>query len=111
MRVCIEKSTGRLVDWQSGGSTELHLETLIENAVSLGNKQEDVEAKFITDEEFKELLAGNKPTPKTKDEKVSKELGQAKLLMAVVTALNDGTLVPGAKLKKDEVNSVIMASY
>jgi len=65
MRVCIEKITGRLIESQSGGETQAHLDTLLRNAVNAGYKPEDVEVKFITDAEFAEITESSK-TPEQK---------------------------------------------
>ena len=49
-RVCLEKSTDKLIEYQSGDAP---LGTLTENAVNAGYKKEDVEEKYITSEEWK----------------------------------------------------------
>jgi len=67
MRVCIEKLTGRLIECQSGGETQEHLDTLIQNAVNAGHKPEDVEVKFVTDAEFAEIVEKMKPIPTYSD--------------------------------------------
>ena len=56
MRVCIDKKTGKLIEAQSGGDKQEHLNTLINNAILQGYKAGDVEAKFVEDSEFKTLL-------------------------------------------------------
>jgi len=65
MRICIEKSTGRLIESQSGGETQAHLDTLLQNAVNAGYKPEDVEVKFVDDAEFAEIVEASK-TPEQK---------------------------------------------
>lgn len=64
MRVCINKSTGKLIESQSGGEShpnqeindeeyaQTNLDTLRQNAINAGYKAEDIEVKFVTDEEF-----------------------------------------------------------
>ena len=56
MRVCRIKATGILIESQSGGSTQKHLDTLLKNAVNSGYKKEEIEAVFITDAEHKSII-------------------------------------------------------
>ena len=63
MRACIEKSTGKLIESQSGGETQAHLDTLLKNAVNAGYKPEDVEVKFVDDAEFAAIMEKMKPIP------------------------------------------------
>lgn len=63
MRVCTEKSTGKLIESQSGGDTQAHLDTLLKNAVNAGYKSEDIEVKFVGDAEFAEIMEKMKPIP------------------------------------------------
>ena len=51
-RVCVEKSTGKIIEMQSGGTTEDHLKTLSDNAVASGYKINDIEVFYETDEEY-----------------------------------------------------------
>jgi len=51
-RVCIEKSTGKIIEMQSGGTTEDHLKTLSDNAVLSGYKISDIEVFYETEEEY-----------------------------------------------------------
>jgi len=62
-RVSIVKATGKLIEMQSGGSTEAHLDTLTQNAINAGYKPADIEVKFIPDAEWAVIQADlNKPT-------------------------------------------------
>jgi len=65
MRVCIEKSTGKLIESQSGGETQEHLDTLLKNAINAGYAKEDVEVKFIDDADLSALIEASK-TPEQK---------------------------------------------
>jgi hypothetical protein len=86
MRVCIIKATGKLIEAQSGGKAppvdpkwtpaeietatvkyrEANLKTLIDNALAAGYKADDIEAKFVDDIEFAEILEASKsPEQKT----------------------------------------------
>ena len=49
-RVCLEKSTGKLIEYQSGDAP---LGTLTKNAINAGYKEKDVEEKYVTNEEWK----------------------------------------------------------
>lgn len=69
MRICIEKSTGRLVESQSHAREG----TLIINAVSAGYNEFDIEEKEATESEFQAILdAQPKPLqPPTTEERLS----------------------------------------
>lgn len=67
-RICIEKSTGKLIEMQSGGYDDeklrdARLDTLKQNALNAGYKEADIEVKWISDEELQPLMAAlNQPT-------------------------------------------------
>jgi len=67
MRVCINKSTGKLIESQSGGSTQAHLDTLKQNAINAGYFEADIEVKFVTDAEYQAILDSMKPIPTYED--------------------------------------------
>jgi len=67
MRVCINKSTGRLIESQGGGETQAHLDTLKQNAINAGYLESDIEVKFVTDEEYQIILDSMKPIPTYED--------------------------------------------
>uniref|UniRef100_A0A6M3L4I8 Uncharacterized protein n=1 Tax=viral metagenome TaxID=1070528 RepID=A0A6M3L4I8_9ZZZZ len=71
MRVCINKSTGKLIESQSGGSTQEHLDTLKQNALNAGYSEEDIEVKYVTDAEFEAIMA--ETTAPTSEEILKKE--------------------------------------
>ena len=64
-----------MIESQSGGRThpkiddkvyaETNLETLRQNAINSGYNLKDIEVKFVTDVEFKELIETSKPIPTT----------------------------------------------
>lgn len=58
MRVCLEKSTGILIEMQTFGRKG----TLIENAVNSGYSEKDIEEKEVTEEEYQVIL-DNQPKP------------------------------------------------
>ncbi|MDD4984508.1 MAG: hypothetical protein PHQ43_01775 [Dehalococcoidales bacterium] len=68
-RISIEKSTGKLIEMQSGGYDDeklrnARLDTLRQNAINAGYDEKDIEVKWITDKEWatiEETL--NRPTP------------------------------------------------
>jgi len=68
MRISINKLTGKMIESQSGGETHpnpeindeeyalANLATLRQNAINAGYTEEDIEVKFVTDEEFAEIM-------------------------------------------------------
>ena len=67
MRVCINKSTGKLIESQSGGETQAHLDTLKQNAINAGHAEDDIEVKFVTNAEFEAIIEAMKPIPTYED--------------------------------------------
>lgn len=51
-RVCLKKTTGKLIEYQSGDAP---LGTLTKNAESAGYNKEDIEEKYITEKEWKQI--------------------------------------------------------
>jgi hypothetical protein len=56
MRVCLLKSNGKIIESQSGGETQDHLNTLMENAIRSGYLADQVEVKHMDDAEFEALF-------------------------------------------------------
>jgi len=61
-RVCIDKTTGKLIEMQSGGYddaalTATRLDTLRQNAINAGYQESDIEVKWVTAEEYAALMA------------------------------------------------------
>ena len=65
------KSTGRLLESQSGGdeSNPQHLQTLIDNAISAGHNKEDIEAGYEDEEIVRGWLKDANEAVKTYKEK------------------------------------------
>ena len=61
MRVCIERSTGKLIESQSGDHAAYGV--LLGNAVGAGYAAEDVEEKVVTQDAFDALWLAVMPTP------------------------------------------------
>ncbi len=90
MRICIEKSTGKLIESQSGGRThptpevddkkyaQANLDVLIQNAVNAGYTEEDVEVKFVSDEEFQAIMDAI-PLPEPNEEEIYEAKIQSKI--------------------------------
>jgi hypothetical protein len=82
MRICIKKSTGKLIESQSGGRVNrrlkddaitdeeyeaylflcdelenMRLNTLKQNAINAGHLEADIEVRFVTDEEYAIAIA------------------------------------------------------
>ncbi len=81
-RICIEKSTGRLIEFQSG---KADLGTLIQNAINAGYKEKDVEEKYTDDDSQTAQLKHETTEEKSKREKKEAKLiavGDAKKILA-----------------------------
>jgi len=66
-RVCLTKD-GKLIEMQSGGDDrpdlmEMRLNTLKQNALNAGYKEDEIEVKWVTDEEWAAIKEANKPIP------------------------------------------------
>lgn len=118
-RICIEKATGKLIEMQSGGKVErlpqtdkvsgkeyakylaecdateaMRLNTLKQNALNAGYKEDEIEVKWVTDEEWAAIEATlNQPTPEQIAEKEREALIQAKIReMAIVELTKEGKI-------------------
>ena len=70
-RICLTKD-GKLIEMQSGGDDredlmEMRLNTLKQNAINAGYKEDEIEVKFVTDAEYATIMEANKPIPTYKD--------------------------------------------
>ena len=52
-------STGKLMETQSGGSTQAHLDTLKQNAINAGIAEADIEVGWATPEQIQTWIADN----------------------------------------------------
>jgi len=68
-RVCLEKSTEKLIEYQSGDAP---LGTLTQNAINGGYKKEDVEEKYVTQAEW-EVIKHNWITKPAQEKVKQKE--------------------------------------
>jgi len=57
MRVCRIKASKKIIEVQSGGETQAHLDTLIQNAVNAGYNPSDIEALYMSDAEYQQAQA------------------------------------------------------
>ena len=67
MRVCIERSTGKLIESQSGDHAAYG--ALLGNAIGAGYDAEDVEEKIVTQDAFDVLWAAAIPAPTYADKR------------------------------------------
>jgi hypothetical protein len=82
-RVCIEKTTGKLIEMQSGDGD---LESLKQNAINQGYTENDIELKTITSDEWKVIeMKINRPTPKI--ELVKTDTGMARVIEDLIDLL------------------------
>jgi len=67
-RVCLTKD-GKLIEMQGGGESEskeletMRLNTLKQNALNAGYKEDEIEVRWITDAEWAVIQEANKPIP------------------------------------------------
>ena len=74
-RVCLEKSTGKLIEYQSGDAP---LGTLTKNAVNAGYAESDVEEKYVTSGEWAVIRESQIETPrKIKENEDKKDIEKA----------------------------------
>ena len=104
MRVSINKLTGKLIESQSGGEThpnpeiddtkyaQMNLETLRQNAINAGYKENEVEVKFVTDEEFEVLMEATK-LPPTEEQLNEKKIQKKMRELAIESLEADGELL------------------
>jgi len=104
-RVCLTKG-GKLIEMQGGGDDskdlmEMRLNTLKQNALNAGYKEDEIEAKWITNEEWAVIQADlNKPTKEQIAEQEAEVLIQAKIREQAITALKaEGKLTLEGKVK------------
>ena len=102
VRVSIVKATGKLVEMQSGGSTQSHLDTLTQNAIRAGYKAKDIEVKFISDAEWSVMRAAfSKPTVEQILATTKETLIQDKMRKQAIDALiAEGKLTVAGELSK-----------
>jgi hypothetical protein len=91
-RVCLTKD-GKLIEMQGGGDDrsdlmEMRLNTLKQNALNAGYKEDEIEVKWVTDEEWAAIQADlNKPTPEQIEKAATEALIQSKIREQAITAL------------------------
>ena len=96
-RVCIERTTGKLIESQSG---EAPLGTLKRNVINAGYMEADIEEKYATEEEFQVIL-GTQPKPPPQpdpDEELAAAITAATTLDQLKNALL-GKVGKGARAK------------
>jgi len=100
-RICLTKD-GKLIEMQSGGKTEAHLDTLKQNALNAGYKEDEIDVKWVTDEEWAAIQADlNKPTQEQVAGAEKETLVQTKMRDLAIAALKiDGKLTADGKVKK-----------
>lgn len=68
MRICIHKMTKRIIEMQGGEDdrpdlSEMRLNTLKQNAINAGYIEDEIDVKWVTDEEWAAIQEANKPVP------------------------------------------------
>jgi hypothetical protein len=91
-RICLTKD-GKLIEMQSGGDDrpdlmEMRLNTLKQNALNAGYTEDQIEVKWVTDEEWASIAADlSKPTQEQIAEAEKESLIQAKIREQAISAL------------------------
>jgi hypothetical protein len=89
-RVCLVKSTGKLIEMQDGGSTQAHLDTLKQNAINAGYLEQNIEVKFVNESEWNIIYSSEKNESSIAIEEFRKDLSNIdKQLLAVVKIMID----------------------
>jgi hypothetical protein len=95
--------TGKLIEMQSGGrSTDKSLEdsrlnTLKENALRAGYKEEDIEVKWVSQSEWHAIVEDDRKTiPITEETLIAKKIRE----LAIAELIKEGTLESDGKLPK-----------
>ena len=95
-RLCKLKSTKKILEMQSGGTTQEHLDTLKQNAINAGYLEEDIEVKFVTDEEYAIAKTEDPNEIARIAEQEAKEAEQLIKAQAIIENLPDWATVKGA---------------
>uniref|UniRef100_A0A6M3KUM3 Uncharacterized protein n=1 Tax=viral metagenome TaxID=1070528 RepID=A0A6M3KUM3_9ZZZZ len=106
--ICVIKSTRRIHEMMGGGYSEdgviatSRLNTLKQNALNAGYKEDEIEVKWVTDKEGAVIQADlNKPTPEQIEEKEKETLIQAKIReQAIAELIKEGKLDKDGKIVK-----------
>ena len=95
-RISILKATKKILEMQSGGESPdsalmaKRLNTLKQNALNAGYTEDEIDVKWVTDEEWAVIQADlNKPTPEQLAEQAKEALIQAKMRESAITALKE----------------------
>lgn len=103
-RVCLTKE-GKLIEMQGGGDDrpdlmEMRLDTLRQNALNAGYSEDEIEVKWVTDEEWAAIQADlNKPTPEQLAEREKEIMIQAKIREQAISVLQEeGKITASGKL-------------
>lgn len=94
-RICIEKSTNKLIEFQSDKAP---LGTLIQNAINAGYSENDIEEKY-TDKDITTILA-EQETPeeieaREKEQMIKEEMTAIIRQQAIDSLKGNGKLPPG----------------
>lgn len=75
-RICIQKSTGKFIEYQSGSAP---LGTLIKNAINAGYDPNDIEEKYVTESEARQIIEQQVEIPAREKHKKEKEAIESKI--------------------------------
>jgi hypothetical protein len=108
-RVCVIKSSGEILEIQSGGDDnpdlmEMRLDTLTQNALNAGYKAEEIEVKWVNSAELTAIIAASKPvSPGPTKEEIEARTIEALIIakareLAIAALIADGKLTGDGKL-------------
>jgi len=102
-RVCILKSSGEVLEFQSGGFEEgnkelsdKRLSVLLENAINSGYKEDQIEVKWVSEEQTSVILDA---INNSEDMIVNKVVYEKIREMAIRELISEGKLTEQGKLK------------
>jgi coenzyme F420-reducing hydrogenase delta subunit len=103
-RVCILKSTGEVIEFQSGGYVEgdkelsdKRLSILKENAINSGYKEDQIEVKWISEEQSSTIIEAFN----TSDDAIINRIISDKVKeIAIADLVSEGKLTKDGKLRK-----------
>ena len=90
MRVCVEKSTGKLIEMQSAATAG----TLIQNALNAGFAEADIEEKEVTPEEW-QAIQDAQPKPVQSPDRLTVAESDILNAMQAITEIYEQVLTLG----------------
>lgn len=102
-RICLRKSDGRLIEMQSGGDDnpammDARLDTLRQNAISAGYKEDEIDVKWIDEAEWRQIQSADEARWHDPQKEAAEAMIKAKMRELAVKALEaEGKLTADGK--------------